>query len=364
MGNTEFWGIAAPVRSLGSHCQWKSQDCPLEEGPQSQGELHQGSYEGQVWLQGGHSGSKGKGCSELKESEAAYSETLSENMAAKSLHCATLCREHARHMQELEEWALDVENKSHQDFLFAHQAMLHHASQSLKENLLSSYHILLGQPSSSLQSIPSAKAPKAEGQPPATTSPRPEPNWSPWLKRWHSLTDIQGDTSTDKISPMALQEEPLSSKRGKMADWSSSLKPSHTDVFGWGLWSCERGQSMLLCHSPLELGSWQFGRPLWHFLGNLPKALACWESLFTKYNYHGMDWMNWNMQTMFSFVPTQGVKVPKGSVHQGISKNHGLKRDSWLWHPPAFCWLYFLPLVWQRWTEWGDHHQPPKDSTL
>ena len=89
-------------------------------------------------------------CSKLKESEAAYLETLSENMAAKSLQCTTLCREHAKHMHELEEWALDVENKSHQDFLFAHQAILCHAPQSLKENLHSSYHILLGQSSSSL----------------------------------------------------------------------------------------------------------------------------------------------------------------------------------------------------------------------
>ena len=51
-------------------------------------------------------------CSELEESEAAYSEALSENMAAKSLQCTTLCREHAEHMHKLEEWALEVENKS------------------------------------------------------------------------------------------------------------------------------------------------------------------------------------------------------------------------------------------------------------
>ena len=88
-------------------------------------------------------------CSELKELEAAYSEARSENTAVKSLQCATLCREHAKHMREVEEWALDAENKSCQDFLFTHQAILCHAPQSLKENLLSSYHILLGQSSSS-----------------------------------------------------------------------------------------------------------------------------------------------------------------------------------------------------------------------
>ena len=90
--------------------------------------------------------------------------------AAKSLQCTTLCSEHARHMHKLERWALDVENKSHQDFLLTHQAVLQHAPQSLKENLHSSYHILLGQSSSSFQCVLSTRAPQAEGQPPVTTS--------------------------------------------------------------------------------------------------------------------------------------------------------------------------------------------------
>ena len=102
-------------------------------------------------------------CSKLKEVEATYLQALSENAAVKSLQCAALCREHAKYMHELEEWALDVENKSCQDFLSAHQAILCHALQSLKEDLHSSYHILLGQSSSSLQSIPFAREPRAQG---------------------------------------------------------------------------------------------------------------------------------------------------------------------------------------------------------
>ena len=129
-------------------------------------------------------------------------------------------------MHTLEEWVLEVENKSCQDFLSTHQAVLHHAPQSLKENLHSSYHILLGQSPPSLWSILFTRAPQAEGQPPATTSPRPEPKQSPQPKRWHSSTDAQGDTSIDTS-----QEGLSSSKRGKTADWSSSLKPSHTDAF-------------------------------------------------------------------------------------------------------------------------------------
>ena len=42
-------------------------------------------------------------CSKLQESEAAYSAALGENAAAKSTQCATLCREHVKHMHELEQ---------------------------------------------------------------------------------------------------------------------------------------------------------------------------------------------------------------------------------------------------------------------
>ena len=66
-------------------------------------------------------------CSKLEEVEATYAEALSENEATKSLHCTTLCREHAKYMSELEEWALEAENRSQPDFLSAHQAVLHHA---------------------------------------------------------------------------------------------------------------------------------------------------------------------------------------------------------------------------------------------
>ena len=101
-------------------------------------------------------------CNELQELEAAYLEALGENAATRSTQCMTLHREHVRHMHELEEWALDVENKSHQDFLFTCQAIVCHVSQPLKENLFASYHILLGRLPSSLQSIPFAKTPQAE----------------------------------------------------------------------------------------------------------------------------------------------------------------------------------------------------------
>ena len=42
-------------------------------------------------------------CNELQESEAAYLEALGENTAVKSTQCTILCREHVKHMHELEQ---------------------------------------------------------------------------------------------------------------------------------------------------------------------------------------------------------------------------------------------------------------------
>ena len=102
-------------------------------------------------------------CNQLQESETAYSEALGENAAVRFTRSTKLHREHVEHMHELEEQALQEENKSCQDFLSACQAVLHHAPQPLKENLSTSYHILLGHLPSSLRSVPFAKTPLSRG---------------------------------------------------------------------------------------------------------------------------------------------------------------------------------------------------------
>ena len=170
-------------------------------------------------------------CNQLQESEMAYSEVLGENTAARSTQSTRLHREHVKHMHELEEQALSEENKSQHNFLSACQAVLHHAPQPLKENLSTSYHILLGQLPSSLQSAPFARTPQAVEQPSATASPRPEPKQSPQPKRQHPLPDPWGSTSMDKTSSKASQEGPSSSKRRETPNWFASLKSSHADAF-------------------------------------------------------------------------------------------------------------------------------------
>ena len=129
-------------------------------------------------------------CNELEEAETTYSVAPCKNAAAQSLHCTTLCKEHVKYMSELEEQALEAEIKSWQDFLSAHLAVLHHAPPSLKEDLHSSYNILLGNSSSLLQSIPSVRVPQVQGQPPVTTSPKSEPTQSQKPKRWNPSPDL------------------------------------------------------------------------------------------------------------------------------------------------------------------------------
>ena len=117
-------------------------------------------------------------CTELEESEATYSEALSENAVAQTFQCAMLRQEHMEHIRELEACTLRAENKSCRDFLIVHQAVLHQAPQTLKEDLHSSYSLLLGPLSSSCQSLMLTPAPQAEGWPLSTIPLKPEPKQS------------------------------------------------------------------------------------------------------------------------------------------------------------------------------------------
>ena len=114
--------------------------------------------------------------SQLQKSEIAYSKAIGEAVALRSSQSVALNRQHIRLMQELEEQALREESKSHHNFLSACQATLHHAPQPLRENLATSYHVLLGKsPPSPLSATPT-RAPLVEEQPPMATSPHQCPN--------------------------------------------------------------------------------------------------------------------------------------------------------------------------------------------
>ena len=174
-------------------------------------------------------------CAKLQESEVAYSEALGKAAAKKSHECAALCQMHAEHMRDLEAQAIRAENQSCQDFLLAHQMLLHRASHSVKEESYSSYSLLLGPYSPFLQHVPFTPASQAKVNPSlaasTATSVKPKTRWSSPPKRWHSSKDVQVDTSGDEDFPPVSQEERSNPKQGKMANWQTSMKSSHSDAF-------------------------------------------------------------------------------------------------------------------------------------
>ena len=163
-------------------------------------------------------------CTKLEESEATYSEALNGNAAALSLQCAMLHQEHTEHMWELEACTLMAENKSCQDFLIVHQAVLHQALQTLKDDLHSSYSLLLGPYSSSHQSLTLAPASQAGGQPLSIIPLKLEPKQSLPPKRQHSSMEAQVDTSMDEDFPITSQEESSNPKKGRTADWLTGIE--------------------------------------------------------------------------------------------------------------------------------------------
>ena len=208
-------------------------------------------------------------CNWLQELEIKYLEAISENAAARSTRSTILHREHVEHMHQLEEQALSEENKSQHDFLSACQAILCHAPEPLKDNLSTSYHILLGRFPLSLQSIPFAKTPRADKQPSAAILPRPEPKQSPQPKRWHPSPDPWGSTSMDETSSKASQEGPSSSKRRETPDWVTSLKPAHADAFSHDSDSMKEARSHYFATHPPD---WVHGNT--NNLSNIFRELA------------------------------------------------------------------------------------------
>ena len=167
----------------------------------------------------------------LQKSEIADSKAIGKAMALRSSQSMALHREHMRLMQELEEQALREESKSHHDFLSTCQATLHHTLQPLRENLATSYDVLLGWSLPLPPSVLPTRTPLVEEQPPTVAPPTPTPKWSPRPKRWLPSPEPQWSTSMDMTASKAMQEGPSSPKRWEIPAWFTSLKPSHAKAF-------------------------------------------------------------------------------------------------------------------------------------
>ena len=89
--------------------------------------------------------------------------------------------------------------------------------------------------------------------------------------------------SIDGTTPKAMQRGPSSPKRQEAPAWFMSLKPGHAEAF---LRDTSIMREARLCfiskhsHNFIEDGT--------HDLSDVFKELACWMTLSTKYNFHGL----------------------------------------------------------------------------
>ena len=104
--------------------------------------------------------------------------------------------------------------------------VLHQAPQTLKDDLHSSYSILLGPSFSTCQSLAIAPVSQAGGRPLSIIPLKSEPKQSLPPKRRHLSTEAM-----DEDFPSILREESSNPKKGKITDWLTGMKSECADAF-------------------------------------------------------------------------------------------------------------------------------------
>ena len=332
--------------------KWK-RPCPLKKpnhsftrGPWCQGRLAKSVLEARCNYRAAIQEAKTIRGNWLKKSEITYSKAIGEATALRSSQSVALHGGHIRLMQELEEQALREESKSHHNFLSACQAALHHVPQPLKENLATSYHILLGWSPPSPPSGPPTRAPLAEEQPPMAASPMPAPKWFPWPKRWLPLSEPQGSMSIDETTPRAMQEGPSSPKRWEAPTWFTSLKPSCAEAFLWDSSIVKEARSHFFSNH-----SYNWVHDGTSDLSDVFKELAKSACLLGEAIYKIQ--LSWTRPEELKQANYALWSLPKGlqllrAVPTSESpKVMGLMGYSWSQCPSVLCRLHLLSLVWE-----------------
>ena len=257
-----------------------------------------------------------------QKSEIVYSKAINEAMTLRLSQLVALHREQIQLMQELEEQALREESKSHHDFLSAYQTALHPSPQTLKENLATSYHTLLGYSPPSPPSVQLARAPPEEEQPPVAVSPPPVPKQSPQPKRQLPMPEPQGSTSRDDTTSRAMQEGPSSPKKHEAPVWFTTLKPSCTEAF---LLDSSIVQDARACF--FSKHSYSFVNDGTCDLSDVVKGLVKSTGLLGEAIYEiQLSWTGPQELKQANYalwsLPKR-AKIPKGSACLRVSKGHG-----------------------------------------
>ena len=257
-------------------------------------------------------------------------------------------------MHKLEEQAIREESKSHHYFLSACQAILHHTLQPLKENLTTSYHILLGQSPSSPPSAPLTRILLVEEQPSAAASPRSVPKLSPWPKMWHPLPERWGSMSIDETSPKATQE-------GTIQLWEMRLpsgpphsnpvvqRPSAETLISW------KKPDYVSFPTTLVTGANDGTNDLSDVFRELAESAGLLEEAIyeIQLSWTGPEELKQANYALWSLP--KGLRFPKGSTIHRVFKGHGTHGHPWSWCPLALCRLHLLSLVWKGGAKWGNH---------
>ena len=117
--------------------------------------------------------------------------------------------------------------------------------------------------------------------------------------------DEQGNTSIDESFPMASQEGPSSSKRGKTADWSSCLKPSCMDAFSQDSGPMKEARSRYFATHPWD---WVHGNT--DDLSDIFMELAMGTGLLGESIYEIQ--LSWNGPEEFKLANYVLQSLPKG----------------------------------------------------
>ena len=290
----------------------------------------------------------------LQELEIAYSKALGEAMTMRSSQSVTLHREHVRLMQELEEQAIREESKSRHDFLSACQAILRHALQPLKENLTTSYHVLLGRSPPSPPSAPPTRTPPVEEQPSAAASPRSVPKWSPWLKRWHPSPEPQGEHIYRWDFPKGHTRGTIQFQ--EMGD-SHLVCLTQTQLCRGlqpRIWHHERSQIMFLFQPLLQLGHWWHQWPFWCLQGTSRECWPdgrshLWNTTCAWTGPEELKQANYALQSL-----PKGLRFLRAVPATESPKVMGLMDI----HDPDALWCYtgytYCSLVWEGGAKWGN----------
>ena len=101
---------------------------------------------------------------------------------------------------------------------------------------------------------------------------------------------MQEDTSRDEDFPPASQEELANPKKGKMVNWETSLKYSHSHAFNRDS-GLIKNQELTISQHTLGIGPKGIWKTYPTSSEGWPNMLAYWMSAFLNYKIHGGGWI-------------------------------------------------------------------------